>query len=335
MKGENALMQQDETQTQLKEEKKNDEIDYVSASIGSLYRRLLPSAIGSLLTATVASFIDVVILSHYLGPGMLAIIGLCMPIYMLVNTLSMLIASGASTLYALGPEPSYLVPESGIALGLFEDAALKDFVLTFKPGEGILLYTDGITEAVNPQNLFFGEERLLKVVTERVKNTPDKADDALDVINQVSDAVLSFSENCEPFDDAVSLVLFYKGSGTGFISLPVALSSFDEVKKAVFSIAGETPEARQALLACDEVLTNIVSYSGTGILEFSCTKEKGNLIITFSDDGVPFDPTPVMQKEKSFEFLDSGGMGLSLIRQNVSSMTYERKNGRNELTLCF
>ena len=38
------------------------ETDYVADSIGALYRRLLPSAIGSLLTATVASLIDVIIL---------------------------------------------------------------------------------------------------------------------------------------------------------------------------------------------------------------------------------------------------------------------------------
>lgn len=76
------------------------EIDYVNDPILSLYRRLLPSAIGSLLTATVASLIDAIILSHYLGPGMLAVVELCMPVYMLVNTLGMLIASGASTLYA-------------------------------------------------------------------------------------------------------------------------------------------------------------------------------------------------------------------------------------------
>lgn len=80
-----------------REEKKT---DYVNDDIGRLYRSLLPSAIGSLLTATVASLIDVVILSYYLGPDMLAVIGLCMPIYMLVNTLGMLVASGASTLYA-------------------------------------------------------------------------------------------------------------------------------------------------------------------------------------------------------------------------------------------
>ncbi len=74
--------------------------DYVNDDIGKLYKSLLPSAIGSLLTATVASLIDVVILTYYLGHDMLAVVGLCMPVYMLVNTLGMLIASGASTLYA-------------------------------------------------------------------------------------------------------------------------------------------------------------------------------------------------------------------------------------------
>ena len=76
------------------------EIDYIGDSLESLYRRLLPSAIGSLLTSTVASLIDVVILSYFLGPEMLAVVGLCMPVYMLVNTLGMLISSGAATLYA-------------------------------------------------------------------------------------------------------------------------------------------------------------------------------------------------------------------------------------------
>lgn len=76
------------------------QIDYVTDPIGALFRRLLPSAIGSMLTDTVASLIDVVILTHYLGPSMLPVVQLCMPVYMLVNTLSMLISSGASTLYA-------------------------------------------------------------------------------------------------------------------------------------------------------------------------------------------------------------------------------------------
>ena len=82
------------------EKKKTKEIDYVNDGIAGIYKRLLPSAIGSLLTATVASLIDVVILSYYLGSDMLAVVEICMPVYMLVNTIGMLIASGASTIYA-------------------------------------------------------------------------------------------------------------------------------------------------------------------------------------------------------------------------------------------
>jgi anti-sigma regulatory factor (Ser/Thr protein kinase) len=33
--------------------------------------------------------------------------------------------------------------------------------------------------------------------------------------------------------------------------------------------------------------------------------------------------------------LDNGGMGLNLIRQTASSLSYERKDGRNQLTLFF
>ena len=54
-----------------------------------------------------------------------------------------------------------------------------------------------------------------------------------------------------------------------------------------------------------------------------------------AENGVPFDPVSASPVEKDPEHFDSGGMGLSLIRQTVSSMTYKRENGRNVLTLCF
>lgn len=75
-------------------------MDYLQDPISKLYKKLIPSAIGSMLTATVASLIDTVILSHYLGPVMLSSVSICMPVYMIVNALSMLIASGGATLCA-------------------------------------------------------------------------------------------------------------------------------------------------------------------------------------------------------------------------------------------
>lgn len=223
--------------------------------------------------------------------------------------------------------PEYLHPDSGIALGLFEDAQIRNENLCMAPGEGILLYTDGITEAVNPSDSFFGTERLLEAVRAR----PEEGADS-DVLMCVSRAIAAFCDGCEPFDDMAVLVLYRDNAAH---TLPVALSSFDEIKRIVFEAAGNTPGTRMALLACDEVLVNIVSYSGAKSLSFSCEKENEKLYLRFSDDGTPFDPTAAEPKEKPFEELDEGGMGLNMIRQSASDMRYERKDGRNELTLVF
>jgi len=76
------------------------QINYLTDPVGKLYKKLVPSAIGSMLTATVASLIDTIILSHYLGPVMLSSVSICMPIYMVLNALALLIASGGVTLCA-------------------------------------------------------------------------------------------------------------------------------------------------------------------------------------------------------------------------------------------
>ncbi|MBQ5970399.1 MAG: hypothetical protein IJL52_09885 [Clostridia bacterium] len=75
-------------------------MDYLHDSHRSMFAKLLPSAIGAMLSETVASLADTIILSHYLGPDMLSTVSICMPIYMFVNTLSMLIVSGGATLFA-------------------------------------------------------------------------------------------------------------------------------------------------------------------------------------------------------------------------------------------
>lgn len=239
-----------------------------------------------------------------------------------------------------GNASSILKPDPGIALGVFRDAGLKDHTLTLRQSEGILLYTDGVTEAVNPGNQFFGEQRLL----DAVKTVSDEPD-AEKILSGIINAVGEFTEGGEPFDDTAVLALLRIPAESGpadsripanneRVSIPVALSSFETVKRAVFAAAGETQKTRMALLACDEALTNIVSYSGATKLTFSCKRQGGDLCVSFFDNGIPFDPTAA-GNEKEFEELDSGGMGLKLIRQTVSGMCYERRQNRNELILHF
>jgi anti-sigma regulatory factor (Ser/Thr protein kinase) len=216
----------------------------------------------------------------------------------------------------LQEECAFLNPEPGIALGLFENADLKDETCSLAPGQGILLYTDGVSEAVSPERQFFGEERL----REAVKGFSDGENAAEETVLRLSGAVDAFCGENEAFDDMAVLALVYRGDESIWQSLPVELSAFDKVKEAVFAAAGDSPETRQALLACDEALTNIVCYSGASSLDFSCSTNGDMLSVSFSDNGIPFDPTAAIPMEKEFERLDGGGMGLNLIRLCTSSM---------------
>ncbi len=153
------------------------------------------------------------------------------------------------------------------------------------------------------------------------------------LVNALNDAIIEFSEGTEPYDDTAILVLLYRK--TNIRMLPVDVSSFEEIKKAVIEIEGNTPKARQILLACDEVLSNIARYSGATTLSCTIDKSETNIKMMLIDDAVPFDQSKVKVENRDFDELDSGGMGLRLIRQSVESMAYERSNGKNILTLIF
>ena len=238
----------------------------------------------------------------------------------------------------LKKNPEYLRPDEGIALGMFEDANLMEETLILAPGEGILLYTDGVTEAVNPENAFFGMDRLL----DTVKAVPEGSRSAKEILLAVTRAVGAFCEGSEPFDDMATLALFREAmaagkdqAASGKQALPLALSAFDTVRDAVIAIAGDAPKTRQLLLACDEWIANVVSYSQAAHFAFSCEPQANGLKLTFYDDGVPFDPLAQQKETDDFEALEQGGMGLNIIRQSASQIHYARQNGCNELTLYF
>jgi phosphoserine phosphatase RsbU/P len=56
--------------------------------------------------------------------------------------------------------------EGGIVLGIFPDAKYSDVAAHFDPGNRLLLFTDGITEAMNPRGEEYGEDRLRQELDE-------------------------------------------------------------------------------------------------------------------------------------------------------------------------
>jgi PAS domain S-box-containing protein len=106
------------------------------------------------------------------------------------------------------PPPLLVRPEgtveevgcSGRVLGVFPEAELKDTSLRLMPGEALVLYTDGVTEARSPDGDFFGEGRLRHLLSSCASF------DAGTFARRVKDAVLDFQEGY-PRDDLAVLVL--------------------------------------------------------------------------------------------------------------------------------
>jgi serine phosphatase RsbU (regulator of sigma subunit) len=67
-------------------------------------------------------------------------------------------------LYQSNGEARLMPLTSGQPLGIFEDPFLDENVVTIPPGGGLILYTDGITDERDHQQLPFGEDRLLQAV---------------------------------------------------------------------------------------------------------------------------------------------------------------------------
>ena len=97
-----------------------------------------------------------------------------------------------------------LAPE-GAAIGLLYseefEQILQEQTLPLQPGDTLLFYTDGITEARNPQGELLGDERLLELFTE-YWHLP-----AREIVHHLIEEVYRFSESRTLYDDLTLVVL--------------------------------------------------------------------------------------------------------------------------------
>ena len=89
---------------------------------------------------------------------------------------------------------------AGTLLGMTETVTLTDQSVTLRPGDSLVLYTDGVTEAHAPDQNLFGERRLLELLEAHAH------DDAATIADHVLDAVSAHSKT-EPRDDIALVVL--------------------------------------------------------------------------------------------------------------------------------
>jgi anti-sigma regulatory factor (Ser/Thr protein kinase) len=92
-------------------------------------------------------------------------------------------------------------------------------------------------------------------------------------------------------------------------------------------------------LCLEEAVANVIMYGGTDRLEIAVEVERndGALVALIEDNGRQFDPTqaPAPSRATSLQDATIGDLGIHLMRSFASGMHYERRNGRNRLTLRF
>jgi Serine phosphatase RsbU, regulator of sigma subunit len=89
-------------------------------------------------------------------------------------------------------------------LGVLENATYSNGIAHLEPGDGLTLYTDGVTEAENAGREFFTEARL-RIVLEEMNGRPTEQ-----LVSGVLSQVEAFTEGLEQGDDITLLALRFR-----------------------------------------------------------------------------------------------------------------------------
>ena len=98
-------------------------------------------------------------------------------------------------------------PSSGMVAGLFPDRPITSESLQLKAGDTLVMFTDGVTDAANPDQESFGDDRLMDCLANDLKGS------ARDTVEKVAGAVRAFSAGAPQFDDITILAVRYAPEG--------------------------------------------------------------------------------------------------------------------------
>lgn len=237
----------------------------------------------------------------------------------------------------------YLLIEPDLVLGVDENILYTNHTINLEKDSILFLYTDGITEAMNKNEEFFGEHRLANAL----KN-PEQNLQMLSII--VQSEVEEFMQNTEQADDITMLALKYKDFKTENTTeqksrrlvISAKRKNLDAVNYWLKTICDEELLSidlhNKLMLVMEEIFVNVANYAyppKDGDIEIIFSKLDDNLLeFKFIDTGMPFNP---LEKEEpdinlSAEERPVGGLGIFLVKNIMDNIEYEYRNNQNILT---
>jgi len=237
----------------------------------------------------------------------------------------------------------------GTAAAVLSGAVYDSGRLTLAAGDTLLLYTDGVTEAMDSEYRQYGEERLAS----RMQSYRALA--CRECLGALVGDIRAHAAGAEQSDDITMLIfrrLLSSASDSardeeGGLRLEIAnhqdgLASALDRLDGFFATADPPPTPPYVVrLVLEELVTNIIKY-GYPDHDTHCIQVVFRIgppaTMTIEDDGPPFNPlldAPAPNLDAVTEERSIGGLGLHLVRTMTASLDYRREGRINRLDIVF
>jgi len=239
---------------------------------------------------------------------------------------------------AQGAISSRLEP-TGPAVGLMPGLPFTVRSLEFAPGDLLIAFTDGVTEAKGSAGEFYTEDRLLQQCAQPWHS-------AFSVVKQLEADVLAHIGEVQQFDDVTLIALRRRLAGQPsrhHFTLKAVLPNLpllrDFVAEACQLMEVDTEVTQSLKLATDEACANLIlhGYSGLepGYIRLSVEHLGDRVQVQIEDNGVSFDPqlAEAPDLESDLKDREPGGLGVFFIKEMVDELGYESLDGTHRLTL--
>lgn len=245
--------------------------------------------------------------------------------------------------YVLSNGVARALPNTGgMALGVADWANFHAGRIVLNPGDRLVLYTDGVTEAMDRDDQLFSETRL-ETTLRGVNGLGTK-----EVIERIVQEVQVFTSGAPQSDDITMLVVGYIGpqktaESTLSVQLKNDLVELQRLNQIVTAFAERHRLAAELVfrvtLVLEEIITNVISYGyGDGLEHEICVRlswKAPYVKIEVEDDGRPFNPLEMSPPDmgKPLTERQVGGLGIHLVREMVDHLDYKRHDEKNLLVL--
>jgi sigma-B regulation protein RsbU (phosphoserine phosphatase) len=232
----------------------------------------------------------------------------------------------------------------GPIIGAVEGVAFKEDTVQLDIKDTLVIFTDGVTEAMDTAQQLYAEPRLESFIGKSA-GVPDE------LTGEILQDVEAYAGEAEQADD-ITILAFRLDQVPGKPVVEklhlVAAAKLPEIErinaefKQFADDRGLTAGVSQKVsIVFDDLLNNIISYGFSDDeehqIEIDVAYSPDKLVIAITDDGTPFNPFDQVGPDisLSIEERDIGGLGVLLVKELMDEYHYQRHSNSNVVTLTL